>query len=870
MQRRSVIPALLALVCVACTARAGAVSAPNLWSLKPVVKPQVPTASNPSWVRNPVDAFILAKLDAQMLTPAPEATKDVLIRRVTYDLTGLPPTPEEIRAFRADKSPDAYEKLVDRLLASPHYGERWGRHWLDVARYVPGRINFPGVKDTRGDQAYRDYVVRAFNNDKPYDRFVVEQLAGDLLPATPDKQQYFDQITAPAFLSIGAWFDMETDPNRLRLEMVDEQINTTTKAFLGLSVACARCHDHKTDPIPTTDYYALGGIFRSTRLVGDFSEFWRDGRVRQLRPLAMPDEVAANNAVRAKIDAKKTERWKLLSDSHALLNTQWRADEARYREVAGKLPKTDVKLLEAEQFAGQDNLRIAELMRDGKVVQVLETQTPGAQWVKYRIEVPETATYRMEALHSTDEAAPLYLQVNGETITESALNEPTGGWDLKFQRWDTVGTFELRKGLNFLRLGLKRGNFPRLDRFRLFRQDAKVDSRIAQAAGTSNLDAKLLANFAHDPAQPWPTVAGIVPYLDESTRQRVLTLQNEATELSKGIQPYEQVIAVTDQPSPVDLPVHVRGETYSTSKEVVPRGTLSVLDDVVPAPSISPASSGRIELARWITDARNPLTARVMANRVWHGHFGRGIVASTSDFGATGDAPTHPELLDWLAITFVENGWSIKHLHRLILTSSTYRMASADPAKRTHGDADPENKLLSHFPRRRLEAEAIYDAMRSTTNMIPRQPSGQPLVYEKSAQRAMYILTNGRSPQGMGGEVRKFFTLFDYDTASAAPIASRQTSQTAAQSLFWMNSPLVKYLAGKFAERLLKMDRLDDAKRVEMAYLLALGREPSASMKQQALAFIEQATGEEGKTRQDAWAEFCQSLYATAEFRYLE
>src|SRR5215210_7418870 len=187
----------------------------------------------------------------------------------------------------------------------PRDGEKWGRHWLDIARYVPGRINFPGIKRTSGDQSYRDYVVRAFNKDKPYDRFVAEQLAGDLLPPSADREQQFDQITAPAFLSIGAWFDMCTDPNRLKLEMIDEMVNTTSKAFLGLSVACARCHDHKFDPIPDEDYYALGGVFRSTRIVGDFSEFWRDGRVRQLRPLAMPDQVAANDAIHARIDAKK-------------------------------------------------------------------------------------------------------------------------------------------------------------------------------------------------------------------------------------------------------------------------------------------------------------------------------------------------------------------------------------------------------------------------------------------------------------------------------------------------------------------------------------------------------------------------------------
>lgn len=696
------------------------------WAFEPVAKPQAPGVSDRAWVRNPIDAFILAKLDQQHLKPAPQSDRRTLIRRLTFDLTGLPPTPEEIRAFLADKSPDAYEKLVDRLLASPHYGEHWGRHWLDVARYVPGRIHFPGVKNTRGDQAYRDYVVRAFNNDKPYDRFVTEQVAGDLLPATEDRQKYFDQITAPAFLSIGAWFDMETDPNHLRLEMIDEQINTTSKAFLGLSVACARCHDHKFDPIPTRDYYALAGIFASTRLVGDFSEFWRDGRVRQLRPLAMPDEVAANDRIRARIDAKKQELWQFLTEQHATLMNKWRADEPKYREAARNIAPVFVKSFEAEQFDGQDNLRIAQLMRDGRSIEVLETQTPGPQWVNYKVELAAGGTYRLDTLWSGDESAPLYLQANGKTVTQTALSEPTGGWDLRFQRRDTIATFELRKGLNFLRLGIKEGSFPRLDRLRLIEQNQATERQIAQAAA-SGLDARLLANFVYDPANAWPSVSGIGPYLDDSAAAKKTTLQNEATELAAQIKPYEQIVAVTDQPRPADLPVHVRGETYSTAGGNVPRGVPHLLDSSSPPPVISDASSGRLELARWVTDPRNPLTARVMVNRVWQWHFGRGIVATPSDFGTRGEPPTHSELLEWLASTFVQDGWSVTHLTRLMVTSSTYRMSSGGATS-----DDPDNKWLSHFPRQRLQAEAIYDAMRSTTNMIPRQPPGAPLDLEKA------------------------------------------------------------------------------------------------------------------------------------------
>jgi hypothetical protein len=845
-----------------------AAAARSHWSFQPVTRPQPPAVTDRSWVRTPIDAFVLARLEAEGLKPASEADRLTLIRRLTFDLTGLPPTPEEIRAFQQDKSPDAYEKLVDRLLASPHYGEHWGRHWLDVARYVPGRITFPGIKNTKGDAAYRDYVVRAFNDDKPYDRFLAEQLAGDLLPPSQDRRQQLDQVTAPAFLSIGAWFDQETDPNRLRMEMVDEMVGTTSQTFLGLTVQCARCHDHKFDPIPTADYYALGGVFRSTRLVGEFSEFWRDGRTRLLRPLAMPAEVAANNKVEQQIAEKKASRWEFLRQRHAELTAAWKRHEDKYRAAAAGLPKPFAKLFEAENFDGQDNLRIGQLMRDGTSVDVIETQTPTAQWVKYKFDVPETAAYRLDAFYSTDESNPLAVQVNGKTVTQAALSQPTGGWDLNHQRWGTVGTFELRGGLNFVRLTVKDGNFPRLDRLRLIKLDEKQDEQVRQAAAAQALDPRLLANFVLDASQPWPTVAGIESFLDDAGRQALEQLDASVAQLAKSIKPYDLVVSVTDQPQPADLPVHVGGDVYRTLDRPVPRGPLRLFEDVLPRPAISAGASGRLELARWMTDPRNPLTARVIANRVWHWHFGRGIVATTSDFGTRGSPPTHPELLDWLASELVQNGWSIKHLHRLILLSSTYRQ-SAMPGSPSSIDRDPDNKLLSHFSRRRLEVEAIYDAMRSTTNMIPRQPSGQPLDADKSGHRMMYLLANARSPKGLGAEVRKMYPLFDCEL-SGRPLPERPASATPAQSLFFMNNPLPRYMADKFAERLLKMDRLDDLRRLDMAYLLALGRPPSEKMKAQALAFLEQSMREEGKTKQEAWSAFCQALYGTAEFRYVD
>ena len=839
----------------------------QFWSFKAIERPELPHVEDESWVRNPIDRFVLARLEHEKLQPAPPADKLTLLRRVTFDTTGLPPTPQEIRAFLTDKSPDAYERVVDRLLASPHYGERWGRHWLDLARYVQGRITFPGVSHTLGDQAYRDYVVRSFNDDKPYDQFVIEQLAGDLLPPAADRQQEFDQITAPAFLSIGAWFDMCTDPNRLRLEMVDDMINTTSKAFLGLSVACARCHDHKFDPIPTSDYYALAGIFGSTRIVGDFSEYWRDGRQRLLRPLAMPDEVSANDAILKQAAQANSSRWKILADAHAALLDGWQGEESKYRNAADGLGHPWIKRWAAENFDGEHNLRIAQLSLNGQSVDVLETLMPAAQWVLYKVQVPEAGTYALEALYSTNDSTPVVATVNSGVARQNALGEPTGAWELTHQNWGLVCACDLNEGLNFIRLDLKQGYFPRLDRLRLWKVDKSVERRIDDIAAAGGLNRMLLADFVKDPQQPWPTIAGVVRYLQPDEQDRVRELGEQAAKLEASVKPYPTVVSVADQPRPIDEPVHVRGDVYNVTSEAVPRGVLRLFDTVEPRPQIAPQTSGRMELARWITDQRNPLTARVMVNRIWQHHFGRGIVNTPSDFGTRGDPPTHPELLDWLACELTGHRWSIKHIHRLILTSSTYRMSSRpyeDAAQR-----DPDNKLLSHFNRQRLEVEALYDSMASTTNSIVRQESGGPLDVEKDKNRAMYVLASNRSPKGLGPEVRKMFELFDYE-GSGAPIAQRPQSTTPAQSLFWLNSPLVKHFAEHFSDRLLKMDKLSDPKRIEMAYMLALGRFPTKDESAQVLGYLRECSEQQGMNRPQSWASLCQALYGTVEFRYFE
>ncbi len=475
---------------------------------------------------------------------------------------------------------------------------------------------------------------------------------------------------------------MCTDPNRLRLEMVDDMINVSGKAFLGLSISCARCHDHKFDPIPTADYYALAGVFGSTRIVGDFSEYWRDGRVRLLRPLAMPDEVAADDRLRARIAAKKAEQWKYLTDRHAELLARWQADESQYRAAAAQLPQPWTRNFEAEDFDGVYNLRVAELSSEGKVVQVIETLNPVLQWVRYKIEIPKTAQYRLEAFYSADEKSPLTVQVNGTNITEEALNALTGGWDLLHRRWETVADFELRSGLNFLRITRKEGSFPRIDKFRLIRLDADSQTAIKQFAAAKNLNPLILANFLKDAEHPWPTVAGITAYLDGDSIKAVEAMDGDIDRLAAQIAPRPMIVAVSDQPAPADLPIHLRGSVEAVGPESDSARVPRLFDTLISRPGIASSESGRLQLARWIVDPRNPLTARVIVNRLWQWHFGQGIVQTPNDFGSRGSPPTHPQLLDWLASELVDGGWSLKKLHRVIMLSNTYRMS---------GDADPSH-----------------------------------------------------------------------------------------------------------------------------------------------------------------------------------
>ncbi len=651
----------------------------RFWAFQTVREPAV------AGPRHPIDALVRAKLDAAGLTPAPPADRRVLIRRATYDLTGLPPTPEEVAAFLADRADGAFARVVDRLLASPAYGERWARHWLDVARYADS--NGLDENTSFGNAwRYRDYVVRAFNADKPYDRFVLEQLAGDLLPDDPATRE--DRLTATGFLVLGPKLLAEPDKAKMVMDIVDEQIDVFGKAFLGLTVSCARCHDHKFDPVPTRDYYALAGIFKSTKTMASLATVAK-AHERPLGPKDTPETL-------------------LYRDRLKLVTKELRALEQQF----GKTPEAD-----------------------------------------------KAARH---AIH------------------------------------------------------------------------LKAEERRA-----------------------------------------------EIKALEKAVPPPAAVLSVQDEATPADVKVHVRGSTQ-TLGELAPRGFLRVVTGDRP-PAIPATASGRLELARWVASADNPLTARVMVNRVWQHHFGEGLVRTPDDFGTRGERPSHPELLDWLANQFVKDGWSLKSLHRLILLSDTYQMASR-PVPAGAATVDPDNRLLSHFPRRRLDAEAIRDGMLAVAGTLDRTAGGSLLAngnfeYVNNDQsRAAARYDNARRSLYLPvirNNVFDFFQTFDFVEPHVAN-GKRAVTVVAPQALYLMNNPFVAKQSAAFAEVLLKLPA-DDAGRVTAAYERAYGRPPTTEEVARALGFVgryaaglEAVESDAAKRRPRAWAAWCQAVFASSEFVYVE
>ncbi len=668
----------------------------KFWAFQPVKRAEAPAVSDKNWPLNDIDAFVLAKLEHSRLKPAPDADRRTRIRRLYFDLIGLPPSPAEVEEFLSDNSPGAWERVVDRLLDSKEFGVHWGRHWLDVARYADS--NGGDFNATfHNAWKYRDYVIESFNRDKPFDQFVREQIAGDLLSSETDAERT-DQVVATGFLMMGAKMLSERDKMKLTMDVVDEQINTIGQAFLGMTVGCARCHDHKFDPIPTADYYAMAGIFQSTETLKGESQQYVSTWPRRTLPTS-PEHLAAVE----KFEAKQKEFKSAIAQAK---KQQTNLEKSLAKLKAGERSLTADDADAKKTGVWKDSTYSPSFIGTGYVHD--DQSEKGEKWIEYTIEIPRAATYEVRLSYTTggNRASNVPVSIkHADAEVEVTLNEskkpPIDGL------FASVGKFPFSEKQPAVITISTRGTegYVIADAVRLVELD-KNGKPVHAAVAADNPEFKKAASAL------------------EKAKGKQARLEAELKTLEKNAPPpLPKAIAVTEAPKVADCAICVRGD-HQNRGEVVPRGVLQVAT-WGELPAFSPGQSGRKELADWIADPNNPLTARVFVNRIWHHLFGQGIVPSVDNFGKLGDRPSHPELLDRLAADFIADGWSTKQTIRRIVLSRAYGMSSElNPAA---WNADPENRLLWRANRRRLPAEAVRDAMLAISGAVDLSPGGTPV-----------------------------------------------------------------------------------------------------------------------------------------------
>lgn len=886
----------------------------NFWSFRPIVKREPPKVKNSAWCLSPIDRFILKKLEEKGLKPAPSADRRTLIRRAYFDLIGLPPTPEQVEAFVGDKAPDAWAKVVDSLLANPHYGERWGRHWLDTVRYADSNGLDENVAFANAFH-YRDYVVGAFNKDLPYDLFMTEQLAGDLLPPGDPATQN-ERHTATGFLSMGAKVLAEPDKEKLVMDIVDEQIEVTSKAFMGLTVACARCHNHKFDPIPTKDYYALAGIFKSTKTMASLNTvaMWQE------RPLVAQQSETEIAEHARKIKEAETVLNTAKSRANETLLTEYRKDSGKYLQAAWELAQQAEPFSVAETpVKPGDPVRIEILAtkfargnvnRDtdnfGKGIGIINNVgTPDI--AEYDIDIPMAGNYQVEMRYASAEMRPVHLLLNGMIVKENAAGKITGSFFPDGQKWDVQGVYPFKKGRNVLKIESANA-IPHFHKILIVPAKLRAEGvplltaeQIAKQHGVNvslvRHSIRFLSDVKSDPSKMAPidlqaavskfAARVVVPdkpeeFYPDSVKKQVFAAEKTFKTLKDNETKPPMVMAV-DEGKVENCRVHVRGDTQNLG-DAVPRHFLSVLDgDKFQAKE---GQSGRLELARWLSNSNNPLTSRVEVNRIWQGHFGVGIVKTPENFGLLGGPPTHPELLDWLARTFTEQGWSVKKMHRLIMLSNTYKMSAvADPKTTELADkVDTEDTLLWKMPRRRMDAEPFRDAILAVAGDLDLTMGGSLLTTanhdyvtnDQSGNVAQYNAhRRGIYLPIIRNALYDMFQAFDFgDPTMVNP--HRATTTVAPQALYVMNSPFVLEQAKAFAAQLRDQTALTDAERVKQAYMRAFSRPATAEEVQKCQNFLAKyadslsaSEPDAVKRRQRAWDSLCQIILASNEFLYV-
>ncbi len=790
------------------TTRAGR----DWWSLKLPSRNQSQISDSKSSI-NPVDVFVIEKLAVADLSISPEADRATLIRRATLDLHGLPPTPEEVRAFVADPSLDAYKNLINRLLASPHYGERWGRHWLDVVRFAESAGFETNLKRANA-WPYRDYVIESFNADKPFTQFIIEQLAGDQVGAD----------VATSFLVAGPNDAVKSPDIELtrsqRLGELDDMVSTTSSAFLGLTTGCAKCHDHKFDPIAQTDYFALQAVFAGVKHgerdarspVNNDDQKRRETlngellRAKQLlraieaisQPLARAGSSKLPTTLRQRVDA-------------AVNLDRFDPVQAKYvRFTARRANVGEPCIDELEVFTTDATPRNVALASAGAKVTVSGVYANGSD-PNHQLAHVNDGQYGNARSWISNE--------NGKGWVQIELSEPATIDRVAWGR-DREGRFKDRLAIDYL----------------------------IEVAVTPNEWRVVASSDDRQPFDsPQPAIKFAVETLPEKTRAEYVTLQARIQSLADELETLKPQMAYAggfQEPSEPTYRLH-RGEPMQR-REVIAPGTIAVLGNPPALDAKTPEAKRRLALANWIASEKNPLTARVLVNRIWHYHFGRGLMPSPNDFGFNGGQPSHPELLDWLACELMETGWRPKHIHRLIMLSQAYRQSSqANPQAVA---VDGGNVLLWRFSPRRLEAEPIRDTMLAVAGTLDPTRGGPGFdVFEPNGNYVkVYTPKQAFGPAEWRRMIYMERPRMQYDSTFgvfdcpdfAQPVGKRNASTTALQALNLLNGPFVLQQSEKFAERLVRDAGTSVAAQVERAFWLAYGRPPDTAEKQAAESLV--------------------------------
>ena len=869
------------------------------WSLVPPMKPSIPKVRRTWQAENEIDRFVVAALEQQGLSPAQEASKEALIRRLSFVLTGLPPTPEGVDAFLQDDSPDAYEKLVERLLDSPHFGERWARHWMDLVRFANTRgheFDYPVI----GANHYRDYLIRAFNQDLPYDQLITEHLAGDLLenPRLHPSEGFNESEIGTVFYGLG---EGKHSPVDTKLEEVDRNdiiIDVTSKAFQGLTVACAKCHDHKFDPIPTTDYYSLYGIIRSSRYAMRVAN----------KTTHLQEQVQSLKEVQKTIRAEIAKTWldnidESSSYAVSVEESTLEVEDTPDFEVIGDFTSGGYSGWYADGLAF--DLKPAPgipQFESGLITELVSPRVSSAATSPLLFGVLRSPDFELKHDYLTVRAAGKGARIRVIMDNFQLIQHPIyGGLETVV---DSAGMqdyfFDLSmwKGkkmyLEFLPARYERQEFKRDSlayieaAYAVSHKEEHPPAFLRESASVEEVKGSVI----REAITAWQTgnvtgeqVAMLNGLLQSgelpTTTPSLMDLLSERRTIELALPALKYYMGVIEGEG-ADHPVFIRGAMNSPSEELVARRGFTIHDKTQAAYKTN-GGSGRMHFVKSLLDAENPLTARVMVNRLWHYVFGRGLVETVDNFGVQGKYPSHPELLDYLAIQFVEDGWSIKRMLKSMLLSKTFRRTTI--ASEESLNKDPENIYLQHYPVRRLEAEAIRDAMLVTSGRF------DPTMYGEDIPIHLTEFMEGRGrPLNSGpldGDGRRsiyisirrnflppFMLVFDMPIPFTT-FGKRNTSNVPAQSLTLLNDPFVSDQAAHWAQQLITLKELGIEQKIVHIYKKALARSPSQLEIDEAMDFLYQQAGTYELSSDEVlndirpWRDFCHTIFNLKEFIHL-